>query len=284
MLFEFELGTFFRVEIHDLHTVPIMAKRKGSALNRQSKRHKSKRHSIDDHSDGKTELQRELEIYDQITIQQEQDEFLRAQQELQRQQHANINIVAAKEVEVSTSPVEKEKEAPASPYKRVMCTWKGKKEAEEEDEDSEDEEDGSKVKKTMPAKGTKATLTKRAKLKPVASRMRKRYRYRPGVVALREIRRCQTSSDLLLRKSAFARLVREIGQEYKSDLRFQKCALEALQEATEMYIVRLFEETQLCALHVKSVSIKPRDMQLARRLRRNKQLPAFVYADPNKLN
>jgi histone H3 len=86
-------------------------------------------------------------------------------------------------------------------------------------------------------------------------------------VALREIRRYQRSTDLLIRKAAFQRLVREVAQDFKADLRFQSSAILALQEAAEAYLVSLFEDTNLCAIHAKRVTILPKDMQLARRIR-----------------
>jgi len=97
--------------------------------------------------------------------------------------------------------------------------------------------------------------------------VKKPHRYRPGTVALREIRRYQKSSDLLLRKLPFQRLVREIAQDFKNDLRFQSTAITALQEASEAYLVSLFEDTNLCAIHTKRVTIMPKDMVLARRIR-----------------
>ena len=93
------------------------------------------------------------------------------------------------------------------------------------------------------------------------------HRYRPGTVALREIRKYQKSTDLLIRKLPFQRLVREVAQDYKCDLRFQTTALLALQEAAEAYMVGLMEDTNLCAIHAKRVTIMPKDMQLARRIR-----------------
>ena len=93
------------------------------------------------------------------------------------------------------------------------------------------------------------------------------HRYRPGTVALREIRRYQKSTDLLIRKLPFQRLVREVAQEFLSELRFQSTAILALQEAAEAYLVSLFEDTNLLAMHAKRVTIKPRDMQLASRIR-----------------
>lgn len=99
---------------------------------------------------------------------------------------------------------------------------------------------------------------------------KKPHRYRPGTVALREIRRYQKSTDLLIRKFPFQRLVREIALNYKSDLRFQGTAILALQEASEAYLVELFEDTNLCAIHAKRVTIMVKDMRLARRIRGNK--------------
>ncbi len=96
---------------------------------------------------------------------------------------------------------------------------------------------------------------------------KKPHRFRPGTVALREIRRYQKSTDLLIRKLPFQRLVREIAQEFKTDLRFQASAIAALQEASEAYLVGLFEDTNLCAIHARRVTIMPKDIQLARRIR-----------------
>ena len=95
---------------------------------------------------------------------------------------------------------------------------------------------------------------------------------RPGTVALREIRRYQRSTDLLIRKLPFARLVREITHTYNSapaegEKRWQVEALMALQEAAESYLVHLFEDSNLCAIHAKRVTIFVKDIQLARRIR-----------------
>ena len=83
-----------------------------------------------------------------------------------------------------------------------------------------------------------------------------------GTVALREIRRYQKSTELLIRKLPFQRLVREIAQDFKSDLRFQSSASGALQESVEAYLVSLFEDTNLCAIHAKRVTIQSKDIQL----------------------
>lgn len=97
--------------------------------------------------------------------------------------------------------------------------------------------------------------------------IKKPHRYRPGTVALREIRRYQKSTNLLIAKLPFQRLVREIAQDMKNELRFQGTAIEALQEASEAYLVSLLEDTNLCAIHARRVTIMPKDMQLARRIR-----------------
>lgn len=102
---------------------------------------------------------------------------------------------------------------------------------------------------------------------PASGGVKKPHRYRPGTVALREIRRYQKSAELLIRKRPFQRLVREIAQDFKPDLRFQCSAVVALQEAAEAYLVGLFEDTNLCAIHAKRVTIMPKDILLARRIR-----------------
>mgnify|MGYP001606117437 CR=1 FL=1 len=102
---------------------------------------------------------------------------------------------------------------------------------------------------------------------PVEHRKR---RNRNGTVALREIKRFQKSTDLLIRKLPFARLVREIVQgEFgnDADYRWQSVAILALQEASEAYLVSLLEDTNLCAIHAKRVTIMQKDIHLARRLR-----------------
>jgi histone H3 len=173
----------------------------------------------------------------------------------------------------------------------------------EDSNDSKSEEDDSKSKATMlagtnvaaprPTVGGKAprptaggktlpsgmgrgkTLPNRpGGVKPSPKRQRKRsppgkkpHRYRPGTRALMEIRRYQKSTELLIRKLPFQRLVREITLDFKDNIRFQQSAMMALQEAAEAYLVGLFEDTNLCAIHTRRVTIMPKDMQLTRRLR-----------------
>ncbi|CAH3187210.1 unnamed protein product, partial [Porites lobata] len=103
----------------------------------------------------------------------------------------------------------------------------------------------------------KQLATKAArKSAPATGGVKKPHRYRPGTVALREIRRYQKSTELLIRKLPFQRLVREIAQDFKTDLRFQSSAVLALQEASEAYLVGLFEDTNLCAIHAKRAARK----------------------------
>ena len=104
-----------------------------------------------------------------------------------------------------------------------------------------------------------------------SSAPRRPHRLRPGTLALREIRKYQKSTDPLIRRQPFQRLVREIAQGMRPDLRFQSSALEALQEAAEAHLVGLFGDTNLCAIHSGRVTILPKDMQLARRLRGERQ-------------
>ena len=152
-----------------------------------------------------------------------------------------------------------------------------------------------------------ALLQKASQVTAAASAAKKPHRYRPGTVALREIRKYQKSTELLICKLPFQRLVREIAQEskrhalralfapatpgslrpaarptdssnsrrcacalllaVKHDLRFQSTAILALQHASESYLVSLFEDTNLCAIHAKRVTIMPKDINLARRIR-----------------
>eukprot|EP01115_Flamella_aegyptia_P004203 TRINITY_DN1836_c0_g1_i5.p1 TRINITY_DN1836_c0_g1~~TRINITY_DN1836_c0_g1_i5.p1 ORF type:complete len:136 (+),score=44.71 TRINITY_DN1836_c0_g1_i5:51-458(+) len=113
----------------------------------------------------------------------------------------------------------------------------------------------------------KSVASKAARKSTSSGGMKKPHRFRPGTVALREIRKYQKTTELLIRKLPFQRLVREIAQDYKSDLRFQSASIAALQEASEAYLVGLFEDTNLCAIHAKRVTIMPKDIQLARRIR-----------------
>nr|ACX30889.1 CENH3 [Oryza alta]ACX30901.1 CENH3 [Oryza alta]ADK35173.2 centromeric histone 3 [Oryza latifolia] len=99
------------------------------------------------------------------------------------------------------------------------------------------------------------------------TRQRKPHRFRPGTVALREIRKFQKTTELLIPFAPFSRLVREITDFYSKDVsRWTLEALLALQEAAEYHLVDLFEVSNLCAIHAKRVTIMQKDIQLARRI------------------
>ena len=102
---------------------------------------------------------------------------------------------------------------------------------------------------------------------PAVGGIKKPMRCRPGTVALMEISKYQRSTKLLIKVKPFQRSVRELSKDFKSDVRFQAKALLALQEALEAFVVKLFEDTFVCAVHAKRVTIFPKDMQLARRIR-----------------
>ena len=119
----------------------------------------------------------------------------------------------------------------------------------------------------------KQLATKRArKNAPATGGAAKRHRWRPGTLALREIRRYQKTTELLMRKLPFSRLVKEISEGLKGDglsgfYRYSGSSMLAMQEAAESYLVGLMEDTCLGAIHAKRVTILPKDIQLARRLR-----------------
>ena len=92
-------------------------------------------------------------------------------------------------------------------------------------------------------------------------------KHHPGSIAYADIKKLQKSTHLLLRKLPFSRIVRDISMTIKTDLRFQSAAIAALQEAAEAYLVGLFEDSNLCAIHAKRITIMPKDIEIARRLR-----------------
>ena len=121
---------------------------------------------------------------------------------------------------------------------------------------------------TLASSLPRRTTTTRPEVNRTVPRVKKRYR--PGTKALREIRQYQKSTDLLIRKLPFARLVREISLDFVGPsygLRWQSNAILALQEALESFLIHLLEDTNLCAIHAKRVTIMQKDIQLARRIR-----------------
>ena len=100
---------------------------------------------------------------------------------------------------------------------------------------------------------------------------RKKSRYRPGTVALREIVRHQKNTELLIRKLSFQRLVREVSQDLCKELecdpfRHQSTAILALQEASEDFLVRMFSQVNDIAIVGKRVTIQEKHIQLWKRL------------------
>ena len=95
---------------------------------------------------------------------------------------------------------------------------------------------------------------------------KKAHRFRKGTVAIREIRRYQKDTSLLIPKLPFERLVREIAQEYKNDIKFSKKSFEVLQVGLESFMHRMFEDAVLNAKHNRRCTIMPKDLQLARRI------------------
>ena len=124
---------------------------------------------------------------------------------------------------------------------------------------------GSDSKKSYPKKQIAAKKEPRKQFS-LPTGLKKPHHYRLGTVALRQIRHYQKSTELLIRKLPFRRLVREIAQGYMFDVCFQAAAFSALQEASEAYLVGLLEDSNLCAIHSGCVTIMPRDIQLARRI------------------
>ncbi|DBB13648.1 hypothetical protein WJX82_005690 [Trebouxia sp. C0006] len=130
---------------------------------------------------------------------------------------------------------------------------------------------GGKTNRLISAKTSakKKIVKPSARHTPVNTERAKR-RVRKGTVALREIRQYQRSTELLIRQAPFQRLVREITESVspeKNDKRWQVAAVAALQEAAEVFLVSMLEDSNLCAIHAGRVTIMPKDMQLARRLR-----------------
>ncbi|XP_029025146.1 histone H3-like centromeric protein A isoform X2 [Betta splendens] len=116
-----------------------------------------------------------------------------------------------------------------------------------------------------PQPSAESSKRSRASAQPVTPKKR---RFRPGTKALMEIRKFQKNTDLLIRKQPFSRLVREVCNSFSREaLRWQVYAINALQEATEAFLVLLLSDANLCAIHAKRVTLFPRDLQLARRIR-----------------
>ena len=124
------------------------------------------------------------------------------------------------------------------------------------------------AKKSTGGKAPRKDLaTKAARKAPPVTGTRKPHRYRPGTVALREIRKYQKSTELLISRLPFARLIREISEDHRRGMRWAASSIEALQEAAEAYLVKLFEDANLLAIHAKPITIQEKDIKLVRRIR-----------------
>ena len=135
-------------------------------------------------------------------------------------------------------------------------------------------------KKKRAAKGQHASKARKSNKSNAG--VKKPHRYRPGTVALREIRRYQKSADLLIRKLPFARVVKEITYkdvEAGKDKRYTATAMLGLQEAAEFQLVDLFENANLCAIHAKRVTVMPKDIQLTRKIKCDRALGDFPGGD-----
>jgi histone H3 len=124
-------------------------------------------------------------------------------------------------------------------------------------------------------------VTKKPKDAPDVKRP---HRFKPGTVALREIRKFQKSTELLLRKKPFERLVRECAGEWKDDLRFTKTAIAAFQEGTEAYMIQMFEDLNHCAIHARRVTIMPKDFHLRIRIKAPYDKTCALYMSEKQRN
>ena len=127
---------------------------------------------------------------------------------------------------------------------------------------------GKAPRKQLAQKAARQTAPAKARVRP--------HRYRPGTVALREIRKWQKSTALLIRKLPFQRVLREIAEDRKPGVRFQAGAITSLQHTAEDMLTELFEEAQRAAIHAKRVTVMPKDIKLATRMLRGS--PEFLSA------
>ena len=133
------------------------------------------------------------------------------------------------------------------------------------------------AKENANARMTGANATPQGYYKPLEKQ--KGFKWRPGTRALQEIRFYQKSTALLLRRIPFLCLIREVTQDFKTDLRFTADATYTLQCTSEDYLVRLFKDSNLCAIHAKRITIMPKDIQLARRIRGERTEHVSSYSE-----
>lgn len=111
---------------------------------------------------------------------------------------------------------------------------------------------------------------------PPKSGVRKPHRFKSGTVALRDVRRAQKETTLMIRRTPFERLARHAVAQFKTDIRFSGDALEHLQVALEGYLTKLLEKAVLAMVQRNTVTLFPKDVQLVRAIRAND----FDMADP----
>ncbi|TBU13373.1 histone H2A/H2B/H3/H4 [Hamiltosporidium tvaerminnensis] len=161
-------------------------------------------------------------------------------------------------------------EEPTPPLKQASRGEDGEEPPININEESDLEEETIEVEETA----RKSTGGK-APRKQLATKAARKSSVAPGTVALKEIRRYQKSTELLIRKLPFQRFCRAITQQFKTDSRFQASALASLHEATEAFLVGIFEDANCCATHAKRVTVMSRDIQLVAKLR-GRELKAFA--------
>ena len=149
------------------------------------------------------------------------------------------------------------------------------------------------ARKTVSAKAARKTLPLNRRSAPATDGVKKPHRYRPGTVALREIRRYQKSTNLMIPKMPYVKLLREITQDQckqpkdGNDYRWQGVAILATQTAAEDYLTVQLEDANVCALHSKRVTVMPKDIQLVRRIKgeeaviTNRNSVAAIYKHSN---
>lgn len=144
------------------------------------------------------------------------------------------------------------------------------------------QQQAAKGKKTPRKDLTEKAVVKARKSAPATGGVKKPHRWRAGTVAVREIKRYQKSTEMLVRKLPMQRLVREIAQEMKSDLRWQGSALEVLQEAAEMFIVEALSAGNSITAFKGNVTLTPAALRLAMSLNpiSAKHLPPAPAVEP----
>lgn len=190
------------------------------------------------------------------------------EKQLHTQEENNEGIVVT-QIETDIQVPSKNPSSETKPKDKRVKQEKSSKVAKREKKEKKKEKKKERAAKTINAKS--AILKKRLSESPSTTpstlepqkTIKKAHRWRPGTVALRQIRKMQKSVDLIIPKAPFQRLVREITQEEKEDMRFQRSALEALHEGAEAFLVEVMQSTNKAAIHAKRVTVLVKDMRFA---------------------